>query len=75
MDLVRFDALVGSMDRISSLEKINTAWLNLASAQGTVKGMKDILKPLEQRINKSFAKEDTTKSAAAFITRINKGFK
>ena len=75
MDLIRFDALVGSMDRLISLEKINAAWLNLASAQGTVKGMKAMLKTLEQRINKSFAKEDTTKSAKAFIARIKKGFK
>jgi len=74
MDLVRFDALVGSMDRVVSLEKINTAWLNMASAQCTVKGMKEVLKPIEKRISKTFS-SGGQKSAADFINHLKKGFK
>ena len=73
MDLVRFDALVGSVDRVIALEKINNAWLNMASAQCTIKGMKSILKPIEQRISKSFS-SGGTKGEKDFIARFKKGF-
>lgn len=73
MDLLCFDALVGSMDRVVSLEKISNAWLNMASAQATIKGMKGILKPMEKRISKN--SEDTSESAANFANRLKKGFK
>jgi hypothetical protein len=73
MDLIRFDALVGSIDRVTSLEKINTAWLNMASAQCTTKGMKDVLKPIEKRISKTFS-SGGKKTGADFIARLKKGF-
>jgi len=73
MDLLQFDALVGSMDRVVALEKIDNAWLNMASAQCTVKGMKDVLKPLEHRISKTFS-SGGKKTATDFIARFKKGF-
>lgn len=58
MDLLRFDALVESTNRVKTMKKIDWAWLNLASSQGTPKTLKEVLAPLQRTVKSVSSKKD-----------------
>lgn len=76
MDLLKFDALVSSMDRILSFQAYEGFWLDLMASQGSSKGIKETMKSLERKAfkRKPSLGEAPKDDQEAFKKRFGKGF-
>lgn len=71
LDILSFRSLHQGSQRIAAAESIEGAWLSMMAAQGSVKGMKKILKPLTKMLDrKALAGGD---DQAAFLKKYSGG--
>jgi hypothetical protein len=79
LDLLSFDSLVRSCQRIDAIEREESAWIGMIAAQGKSETMKEVLdsgkkllKPYEKP--QQSAKQEAKKGMAEFLAKFPKGF-